>query len=54
MIRNRKGKKNRKEKFETAPGAGESAQAIIRLDLLKGYQPAWLLNDMLAGVLNQT
>ncbi len=51
MVRKTKGKHIPKKNLEEAPVANEAPQAIIRLDLLKGYQPAWLLNDMIAGVL---
>jgi len=51
MLGQRRGKKQRKETLETASGSADQPQAIIRLNLLKGYQPAWVVNDLIAGIL---
>jgi len=40
-----------KENLAKGADSAEPTQAIIKLDLLKGYQPDWLLNDLIAGVL---
>jgi sulfate permease, SulP family len=46
MVRSKK----RVKKFEAHPGPPEPATAILRLDLLRKYQLAWLPGDLLAGV----